>query len=276
MARQPAEQTWPEWTNAAVRALSTAVSKSASAKTMFGLFPPSSSATRFTLTAAPRISDRPASMPPVSEMRSMSGESARAWPTRSPGPRTRLTTPGGTPASLEQPRQVDRGQRCQVSRLHHGRAAGGQGRRDLPGQLEERVVPRSDEPAHPDRLVGDAADGSGDARVDDSTRLVVGDVRVVAEDAHDIGDVGAALAHGLARVDGLLARQVLEVTLEQTRDAVQERGTLAGRRPWPVGRVERSTRRRDRRLDLLIRRDIDLGQDRAVARVDDRTARPVA
>ena len=85
--------------NAAVSALSTAVSKSASAKTMLGLFPPSSSATFFMLPAAPRIRARPASMPPVREMRSTSGLSASAWPTRPPGPRTRLTTPAGTPAS---------------------------------------------------------------------------------------------------------------------------------------------------------------------------------
>ena len=99
MARLPALQTWPLWTKAAVTALSTTVSKSASAKTMLGLFPPSSSATRLTLIAAPRISDRPASRPPVSEMRSTSGLSPSAWPTRSPGPSTRLTTPGGVLAS---------------------------------------------------------------------------------------------------------------------------------------------------------------------------------
>ena len=99
MARLPAEQTWPLWVKAAVRALSTAVSKSASAKTMLGLLPPSSMAIFFMLPAAPWTSERPASMPPVSEMRSTSGLSARAWPTRGPGPRTRLTTPGGVPAS---------------------------------------------------------------------------------------------------------------------------------------------------------------------------------
>ena len=99
MARQPALQTWPLWVKAAVRALSTAVSKSLSSNTMLGLLPPSSMAIFFMFTAAPRTSARPASMPPVSEMRSTSGLSASAWPTRSPGPRMRLTTPGGVPAS---------------------------------------------------------------------------------------------------------------------------------------------------------------------------------
>jgi hypothetical protein len=47
------EQTWPEWVKAAVSALSTAVSKSASSNTMFGLLPPISSATCLRLTAAP-------------------------------------------------------------------------------------------------------------------------------------------------------------------------------------------------------------------------------
>ena len=135
--------------------MSTAVSKSASAKTMFGLLPPSSRATFFMLPAAPRSRARPASMPPVSEMRSTSGLSASAWPTRPPGPRTRLTTPAGDAGLLEQPGQVDRGQRRDRRRLHDRGVAGRERRRDLPRQLEQRVVPRRDERADADRLVDD-------------------------------------------------------------------------------------------------------------------------
>ncbi len=42
---------------------------------------------------------RPASSPPVSDTMSTSGLAASASPTRPPGPRTRLTTPAGRPAS---------------------------------------------------------------------------------------------------------------------------------------------------------------------------------
>ena len=99
ISRQPAEQTWPLCRNAAVSALSTAVSKSASANTMFGLLPPSSSATRFTLTEAAAMIDFPPARLPVNDTRSTSGLSASACPTRLPGPSTRFTTPFGTPAS---------------------------------------------------------------------------------------------------------------------------------------------------------------------------------
>src|SRR4029078_4072180 len=49
--------------------------------------------------ARPPSSARRPPTPPVSETRSTSGESASAWPTRSPSPRTRFTTPRGVPAS---------------------------------------------------------------------------------------------------------------------------------------------------------------------------------
>ena len=47
-----------------------------------------------------------------------------------------------------------------------------------------------------------------------------------------------------------------------------ERGALAGRRARPVGRVEGPAGGGDRGLDLLVGRDVDLGHDRAVGRVD--------
>ncbi len=59
MSRAPAEHTWPECRNTAVSAKSTAVSKSASAKTTLGFFPPSSSATRLTVDAAAAITRVP-------------------------------------------------------------------------------------------------------------------------------------------------------------------------------------------------------------------------
>jgi hypothetical protein len=54
ISRAPAEHTWPEWTKTAVTALSTAVSRSTSAKTMLGFLPPSSTVTFFTVSAAAR------------------------------------------------------------------------------------------------------------------------------------------------------------------------------------------------------------------------------
>ncbi len=104
MRRAPAEQTWPLWMKAALRAWSTAVSKpssvaQASAKTTLGFLPPSSRATFFTVTAAAWATFVPLMRPPVKETRSTSGCSARRAPTVWPGPVTMLATPAGRPAS---------------------------------------------------------------------------------------------------------------------------------------------------------------------------------
>ena len=145
--------------------------------------------------------------------------------------------------------------------------------RDLPADLEERVVPRPDQPAHADRLVDDPAERVGVARVDEPAGVLVGEVGVVAEDARDVGDVPAALAHRLAGVERLEPGHLLEVAVDQAGDAVEQRRALDRRAARPVGRVEGAAGGRDRGLDLGVGGDVDLGDDRRVGRVDDRTSR---
>ncbi len=80
--------------------LSTAVSKSVSAKTMLGFLPPSSTATRFTVAADARMMACPVASPPVKltmSTRGVLGE--RGADACGPSPSRMLTTPGGTPAS---------------------------------------------------------------------------------------------------------------------------------------------------------------------------------
>ena len=79
--------------------MSTAAAQSASANTMCGFLPPSSSATFFTVPAAAAITRLPVARPPVKETRSTSGLSVSAAPTSGPPPSTRLATPAGSPAS---------------------------------------------------------------------------------------------------------------------------------------------------------------------------------
>ncbi len=82
-----------------MRAKSTAVSKSASAKTTLGFLPPSSSATFFTVAAAAAMIRLPVSRPPVKETMSTAGSSDSGAPTSGPVPRTRFAAPAGSPAS---------------------------------------------------------------------------------------------------------------------------------------------------------------------------------
>lgn len=58
-------QVWPAFLNAEATTPAAAVSTSASSKTMKGAFPPSSSDTRFTVSAAPAISCFPTRVEPV-------------------------------------------------------------------------------------------------------------------------------------------------------------------------------------------------------------------
>ena len=72
---------------------------SASANTMLGDLPPSSSDRRLSVPAASRMICLPTSVEPVKAILSTRGSRTSAMPTLPPGPVTTLTTPSGIPAS---------------------------------------------------------------------------------------------------------------------------------------------------------------------------------
>src|SRR6185436_18976230 len=146
--RLPAEHTSPWLTKTPNSAPSTAASKSASAKKMFGDFPPSSSEIFFSVSAAPRMMTLPTSALPVNAILSTSGCSTIAAPADSPVPVTIFTTPGGSPASGK----LEDGQRCLLGRLEDGRAPGADRGRELPRRHQQRVVPGHDLTCDANRL----------------------------------------------------------------------------------------------------------------------------
>src|SRR6266436_6239253 len=81
---------------------STAASQSASAKNTFGDFPPSSSVTRFSVSAALFTIILPTAALPVNATLSTPGCATSAAPVVSPQPLIMFTTPGGRPASSNQ------------------------------------------------------------------------------------------------------------------------------------------------------------------------------
>jgi hypothetical protein len=89
----------PPFMNAFATPNLTAPVRSASSSTTFADLPPSSSATRFTVSAATTDTRLPALVEPVKDTMSTSGWAAIASPTTGPTPCTRLATPAGTPAS---------------------------------------------------------------------------------------------------------------------------------------------------------------------------------
>jgi hypothetical protein len=74
-------------------------SRSASSKTMFGDFPPSSRLTFARWSAASFITPMPVCVEPVNATLSTPGWRTRGLPVPSPKPVITLTTPGGKPAS---------------------------------------------------------------------------------------------------------------------------------------------------------------------------------
>ena len=160
---------------------------------------------------------------------------------------------------LEQPHQVDRGVRGELARLQHEGVAGRQARRDLPGDLEQRVVPRRDQAAHADRLVHDPADHVGVAGVDHPAGFLGRDPAVVAEHGDDVVDVVLRLDQALAGVERLHPRDRVLVAHQQVGDPQQQVTALAGRRRRPRAGVERTMGRLDRGLGVVGRRLVDLG-----------------
>jgi ParB family chromosome partitioning protein len=132
--------------------------------------------------------------------------------------------------------EVHSGQWGDLARLAHHRVPGGQRGGELPGQLQQRVVPRGDERAHAHRLVHHPAEHVRVAGVDHPAGVRVGEARVVAEHGGDVVDVDPSFAHGLAGVGALRPRECLAVSREEVRDRAQHVTTFPGRRrtPWPV------------------------------------------
>src|SRR5580704_7615891 len=100
--RLPAEHTSPWLMNTPNSAPSTAASQSASAKNTLGDFPPSSSVTRFNVSAAAFTIIFPTAALPVNAILSTPGCATSAAPVTSPTQFTTFTTPGGNPTSSNQ------------------------------------------------------------------------------------------------------------------------------------------------------------------------------
>ena len=96
--REPAQQTCPWLNQMASTTPSTTLSRSASSKTMNGLFPPSSRLSFFPVPAVAWRMCRPTSVEPVNAILSTSGWSTSSLPD-SPSPVITLRTPAGRPAS---------------------------------------------------------------------------------------------------------------------------------------------------------------------------------
>ena len=219
-----------------------AASNSASANTMLGDLPPSSSVTRFNVSAPVRMMILPTSFEPVNPTLSTFGWDVSGAPHVSPNPVSTFSTPAGKPRLLQDLRDLERGQRRLLGGLQDHRAPGRDRRRHLLHGHHHRVVPRRDGGGHAHRLLHDERHRVGTHRRD-----VAVDLRrpaaVVLEHERDLGDVLAGLADRLAGVERFELRQALVLAAHDVGGAQQDPAALAlgGPRP-PRAVVERPPR----------------------------------
>ena len=194
----------------------------------------------------------PVVVSPVNEMQSTSGCSVIAEPAAfGPKPCTMLSTPGGSPASFAiSPKKLAVIGR-ELGRLADDGVAAGQRRRELPGQQQQRQVPRADAAGHADRLAQRVVE-----------ELVVDRIAVGALVLHQLGEelevVGRArdvevraLADRLAGVERLeLAQSSRHPRLDPGRDLHQDRRAFGDRHLRPRALVEGPARGLDREVDV--------------------------
>ena len=207
---------------------------------MNGDLPPSSSESFLPVPAVALRMMRPTSVEPVNATLSTSSCSTIAAPVRAVAGDDvdDARRQAGLDADFG---EGERGERREFGGLQHHRIAAGERRRDLPGEHQQRKVPRDDLTADAHRL--GAGKLAGDQR---------GPARMVVEVARDERNVGVArLADRLAVVDRLQHRQEALALLDQPRQRVKRAGArIAGER---APAFKRPTRGGDGGVDVLRR-----------------------
>src|SRR4051812_48296421 len=202
---------------------SIAWSSGASSNTMFAAFPPSSRVRTLSVPAIAWWISLPTSVEPVNATLSTPGWRTMAIP-MSDGPGTMLTTPGGRSAWRHTSAKrsadsgvVDAGLRTTV--FPAARAG------DLPGEHQQREVPRND-------LGGDTERLRDPAR--ERVLELVGPAGVIPEVGRGERDVDVArLLDRLARVHRLEHRELARALLEDPRDPEEVFRALLARQRAP-------------------------------------------
>ena len=241
MTREAAVQRWPVVPKADHRIPSVARSRSASARTTTPFLPPSSSDTRLSRRPARSAMCLPVTDEPVNEMTDTSGLSTIASPTSAPEPVTRLTVPGGKPASaISSTRSVaqwgvsDDGLNTTVLPVtsagivfQHGIAI---------GKFQGVMIPAT--PIGWRMLIAHLSGQLGRDRVAEHPATLAGHQE---GDVDALLDVAAGLREDLAHLPGHRPGEPLLVLGHQRPEAVQDLAALGGRRAAPerAGRLGR-------------------------------------
>jgi hypothetical protein len=235
MIRDRAQQSWPQLSKTEYGASAANRSRSASAKTMLGLLPPSSRLIFFTLPAARRMISWPVPVSPVNATLPMPMWAAMAAPAVFPGPGDHVEDARRKAGFQRQLGDAQRGEGRVAGGLEDRGIAGRQSGAQLPAGQHEREVPRHDEAHDADRL----AQREVEAGLGDGDRLAHQLVRGAGVVLHHVGhgpDLPPRRRDGLAHVAGLRDGQLLEMVADQLREAGEGLAAagLAPRVPLPV------------------------------------------
>ena len=153
----------------------------------------------------------------------------------------------GKPDLLEDPRQLEVGERADAGRLEDHHVAGRQRRRGLPGGHEHRVVPRRDADGDADGLAHDHAHRVA-GHVERLAAAVLDQAGVVVERVGGVAHVDDRLGEELAHLPALEAGKLVGALADARGGAPQELAALDRLHARPRALVERRARRPDRRL----------------------------
>src|SRR5882762_5821018 len=249
--RVPALQICPELANTAIAAPGTAASRSASANTMSGDLPPSSSDTRLRLPADALTIDCPVTCEPVKATLSTPGCEASAAPAVSPYPGTTLTTPGRNASFHRQLAKPQRRQRRFFRGLKDHRATGSDGGTDLPDAGTKRAVPWNDGADDADGFLQRVGENIAGQRILDGLAMQRGRLPcVISGHAEHPQLVAAGAADRRAHVERVELRQLLEVFLDQIGE-LEQQGLPLIRLDLAPGSLEGTAGCCDRAVDIL-------------------------
>jgi hypothetical protein len=169
-------------------------------------------------------------------------ETLRALPLASHGPttspawlvQTTLRTPAGRPASVRMSTSSERGQRGELGRLEHHRAAGRDGRADLAGAHGQREVPGRHEDARAHRL---AADEDAGLAVAGQAHVAADPHRLLGEPAEELGavrDLATRLGERLAHLHGHQRGEIVLAFDDEFVGSAQDFAPFPGRGAGPV------------------------------------------
>ncbi len=174
----------------------------------------------------------------------------------------------GNAGLLGQPGHPQAGERRLLGRLHHDRAAGGQGRAPFPGHHQHREIPGNDLPDHAHRLASAVAE----VVAADRNRLavdLVGVAGVVAEHVdHERQIAMAGFANRLAVVERFERGQLVDFFFDQVGQLEHQAAPVAGIHPAPGSMLQGVARRFHRQIDVGRIAFGHLGNDFFGGRVD--------